>query len=117
MLQPRTPMPFLKQNGICIAWCLGLLALVGVVFHPVLRGEFLLWDDDLNIFRNPHLHGLGAEQLKWMFTDSSYLWRYQPLCWFTWAVINQFFGLEPFYYHLAMLLFHAVNSALVFSFV
>ena len=91
-----------------------LFLLVCVVFHPVLRGELLPFDDDLNIYLNPHLHGLGWAQLKWIFADTSYLRRYQPLCWLTWAAINQFFGFKPVFYHLAVLLLHAANTGLVF---
>lgn len=115
MTQPNLPRPVLKQKEICLAWCFGLVVLVLAVFHPVLHGEFLAWDDDINIYLNPHLNSFSVAQLKWIFTDSaSYLWRYQPLCWLTWTVIHQAFGLNPFYYHLALLLFHAANSVLVF---
>jgi protein O-mannosyl-transferase len=91
-----------------------LFLLVCVVFHPVLRGEILLWDDNVSISDNPHLNSLGWEQLKWIFTDTSYMWRYQPLCWLTWTLIKQSCGLRPVAFHLVVLLFHAANTGLVF---
>ncbi|EEF58501.1 tetratricopeptide repeat protein [Pedosphaera parvula] len=91
-----------------------LFLLVCAVFYPVLSAEFLPWDDDANIYLNPHLTGLGLDQLKWISTDTTYVWRYQPLCWFTWSAIKACFGLKPFYFHLIVLLFHAANTGLVF---
>lgn len=91
-----------------------LILLVGAVFYPVLRGEFLHWDDDINISQNPNLDGSFWQVAKWSLTDTTYLKRYQPLCWLTWAAIKRCFGLDPFYFHLAVLLFHALNSGLVF---
>jgi protein O-mannosyl-transferase len=91
-----------------------LFFLVGIVFYPVLSGELLPWDDDLHIVANPHLNGLGWQQIHWMFTDFSYGGRYDPLCWLTWSAIKQSFGLDPFFFHLIVLLFHAFNAGLVF---
>jgi hypothetical protein len=105
-----------QPGGSRFEWKLFLLLLltVIVVFHPVLKGELLDWDDDINISRNPHLKGLNWAQVKWAFTDTTYMWRYQPLGWITWLVIYEAFGLEPFFYHLTVLLFHAANAGLVF---
>jgi tetratricopeptide (TPR) repeat protein len=85
-----------------------------VVFLPVLRGEFLMWDDDINIYENPHVRGVNAPNLRWMFTDLQQALRYKPLCWLTWALIYQIRGFEPVAYHLVNLLFHTTNAALVF---
>ena len=102
------------ENNTTVRWFLLLFLLTGVLFLPVLGGELLPFDDDVNIYLNPHLHGLGWEQLKWIFAENGYLRRYQALSWLTWAELKQFFGLRPFVYHLAVLLFHAVNTGLVF---
>jgi protein O-mannosyl-transferase len=91
-----------------------LFLIVCVVFHPALNGEFLNWDDDINISHNPHLNGLGWSQLRWMFTDLTYMRRYQPLCWLVWSAIQQCFGLRPFYFHAILVLFHAANAGLAF---
>ena len=91
-----------------------LFLLVGAVFYPVLNGEFLHWDDDINISQNPHLDGPAWRVMQWSLTDASYSKRYQPLCWLSWAAIKRSFGLNPFYFHLAVLIFHALNAGLVF---
>ncbi len=112
-MPPSTP----TERKRVVLCCLFLVALVGVVFYPVLHGELLRWDDDLNISANPHLHGLCWRDVEWAFTSFAYLWRYQPLCWLAWDVIKLFFGLDPFYYHLAVLVIHAANTVLVFLFI
>jgi Tfp pilus assembly protein PilF len=103
-----------RAQGIELRLFLLLFLLVCVVFHSVVGGEFLVWDDDQEIFNNPHLDGLGWTQLHWMFTDMNYMFRYQPFSWLMWAVIKACFGLRPFYFHAAVLLFHAANAGLVF---
>ena len=91
-----------------------LFLLVVAVFHPVLRGELLPWDDDIHITGNPHLNGVGLDRLYAMFTETGHVGRYEPLCWVTWAAVKECFGLSPLFFHLIVLLFHALNSGLVF---
>ena len=91
-----------------------LLVLVGVVFSEALWAEFLRWDDDFNISRNPHLNGLGWKQLAWIFSVNDYQMRYQPLSWLTWAILKSSFGLDVTVFHGAVVGFHAANAVLVF---
>ena len=84
------------------------------VFSGALRAQFVHWDDDINIFQNPQIQGLDAERLWWMFTDTEAALRYKPLSWLTWACIYAGFGLNPFGYHLANLVLHCLNVALVY---
>jgi hypothetical protein len=91
-----------------------LAAAVVAVFWPVCRAGFVSWDDPVNIVNNPHL-GLGWEDLKWMFTDSSYVRRYLPLGWLSYTLDRVFFGGSPASYHVGNLLLHAVNTLLVYA--
>jgi protein O-mannosyl-transferase len=91
-----------------------LLALVWAVYAPAIHFDLLTWDDDINIQNNPHLTGLSGESLKWIFTDLTYQQRYQPLAWVTWFAIYDLQGLDPFGYHLIVVLLHLANTALVF---
>ncbi len=94
--------------------CLALGLVVALVFLPVLGNGFVQWDDDITIYRNPHVQGLDLPRLHWMFTDASYSMRYKPLSWLSLAVIHAISGLKPFSYHLLGLFFHCANTALVF---
>jgi protein O-mannosyl-transferase len=103
---------FKKERSVFIG--ILLFVVVACVFRPSLRDDFVEWDDTFNIHGNPHLGDLSWAQLKWAFTDITYAWRYQPLSWMTWSAIHTFSGFKPHLYHLAVLLFHAANSVLVF---
>jgi hypothetical protein len=91
-----------------------LFLLVLIVFHPALQGELLRWDDDVNISTNPHITGLGWEQIRWSLTDTKYYWRFQPLAWLTWNTLYQISGSEPFLYHLVVVVVYAASAVLVF---
>lgn len=95
-----------------------LLIFIGLttwcVFAPTLSADFVEWDDDVEIYQNPNLGPLDGARLRWMFTDTGYLWRYQPLGWLGWFINYQFGGLNPFGYHLGNVLLHCLTAGLVF---
>lgn len=93
----------------------GVLLFVPIfVFFPTLEAGFLNWDDDVNVFNNPNVHGLTAANLEWMFTDFKHAIRYKPLSWLGWAFIYELFGLNPFGYHLANVVVHCANCLLLY---
>ena len=75
---------------------------------------FVLWDDDHNLQQNQHLGGMTWENLRWMFTDTAYSRRYLPLTWLGWNVEHGLFGLTARSAHLGNILFHLLNTFLVF---
>jgi hypothetical protein len=77
-------------------------------------GYLPLVDDDVNIFYNPHMGAPDAARLHWMATDFSYVHRYMPLGWLGFSLAYSVSGLDPWAYHAAGVLLHAVNAALVF---
>ncbi|MBL9203165.1 MAG: tetratricopeptide repeat protein [Opitutaceae bacterium] len=92
-----------------------IVLLVGWVFSLSIRGEFLLWDDDINLTGNPHLqNGLTAESARWMFTDAGYMRRYIPFAWLGWAVEREVTGLTALSAHAGNMMLHAINAVLVF---
>ena len=91
-----------------------VFGIVLAVFGPVVGAEFVAWDDDVLLYDNPHLTGLGGEALRWMWGAFDYVVRYQPLTWMTWGVIFAVSGRAPAAYHAANLVFHALNAVLVF---
>jgi tetratricopeptide (TPR) repeat protein len=99
-------------------WEIGLLLLLlgctGAVFPRALQADFVQWDDDTLLYQNPHLTGLNPATVKWAFTAFDYVVRYEPLTWLSWAAVYQVFGRDPFGYHLANLVVHALNVCLVF---
>ena len=92
-----------------------LIVSVFLVFGRVTQADFVKWDDDINIYKNPQFGGLEAGRLKWMFTEFKSTRVYCPFALLTQAVVYEFFGLNPRGYHLVNLLFHMANTALVFA--
>ncbi len=86
-----------------------------VVFFRVLHFDFIhAWDDVRVLTGNPHFRGLGADQLRWMFTTTEFPAFYIPLSWLSWGLTYVLFGMNPFGYHLGNLLLHSINALLVY---
>src|SRR5688572_27143669 len=91
-----------------------VMLMTAAVYWRVLASDFVYWDDDVEIYANPHLKGISPESLRWMFFETGYVVRYQPLTWLTWSILYELFQLRPIGYHLASWLVHCFNAGLVF---
>ncbi len=91
-----------------------IFLLTVLLFYPAFEGEFLYWDDDVNITANPNIKGLGWEPIRWSFANLTYYWRYQPLAWLTWNVLYELVGFKPFLYHAAVVVLYAATAGLLF---
>jgi tetratricopeptide (TPR) repeat protein len=92
---------------------LGIALVALIAFIPATRGEFLSWDDEQNFVSNPYFRGLGATQLRWMWS-TFLLGHYVPVSWMSLGLDYSLWGMNPFGYHLTNLLIHAANSVLVY---
>jgi Tfp pilus assembly protein PilF len=92
-----------------------LLALVTcAVYWQSGSHQFVNFDDGRYILENPHVrNGLSMENVIWAFT-SAYASNWHPLTWVSHMLDVQLFGLEPGPPHLENVLFHAVNTVLLF---
>jgi hypothetical protein len=90
-----------------------LATMVGLAFLPVLRADFVNWDDNINFLTNPFYRGLSSSHLSWMFT-AFHMGHYQPLAWLTLGADYVLWGMNPAGYHFTNLLIHCVNSALCY---
>jgi Flp pilus assembly protein TadD len=94
------------------AWALAIVIFSTLAaFLPVLRNDFLNWDDPDVIVNNPEL--AGPHVLRWAFT-TTLIGHYQPLAWLAWSAIKSRFGLEASAFHASSLLVHVLNVALVY---
>lgn len=100
-----------------LAWLAGVLVVLVACWNvrKVVGFDFVAWDDDYNIYLNPHLGPPGAETLSWMFGDFTYMRRYVPLGWLAFSSVYAVSGLDPAGYHAAGVLLHGANTALVFA--
>jgi tetratricopeptide (TPR) repeat protein len=93
--------------------CLALFAAVCVSYSPVIRNQFVTYDDNLYITENPHVNsGLKWETLGWAF--SYYESNWHPLTWLSHAVDVSLFGLNPAGPHVVNVLIHGINAVLLF---
>lgn len=102
--QPRDLRPLLLAAACAI--------LVFLFYLPTLGFQFVDWDDRAVLVENPNWRGLGAEQIRWMFT-TNYYGHYQPVTWLTYGLDYVIWGMDPRGYHLTSALFHAANTFLV----
>jgi hypothetical protein len=97
------------------AWLYLLLILsVLVIFWQVLGFEFVNYDDDRYVTRNPMVQqGLTLASVKWAFS-STHAEFWHPLTWLSHMLDIQIFGLNPGGHHFSNLLLHIINTLLLF---
>jgi len=91
-----------------LAGAVFILALL--LFLPVLGNGFVNWDDPLYVYENLHIRHLD---IRWIFTGIVAS-NYHPLTLLSHTLDYALFGLNPMGHHLTSLIFHGLNSALVF---
>jgi protein O-mannosyl-transferase len=92
----------------------GILVLVVLAYYPVFSSDFLNYDDPSYVTSNEYVKaGITANSVKWAFT-TFYFYNWHPLTWLSHMLDVQFFGLDPMWHHLTSLLFHVVNTLLLF---
>ena len=94
-----------------VAMWLGLLGFLA--FVPALPNDFVAWDDPDNFLDNVGFRGLGLRNIRWAWTNMI-IGVYQPMAWMLLEVQYLFTGLNPYGYHLASALMHALNTAVLF---
>jgi len=99
-----------KHVGVAIA----LVLTIFFFYHEALNNELLNWDTKAYIIDNPQIQSLTWEHLKWMFT-AFYVANWHPLTWLSHAIDYALYGLNPWGHHLTSLIFHSLNTLLVFT--
>jgi tetratricopeptide (TPR) repeat protein len=92
-----------------------LVAATLLAYAPVVRNEFVQYDDHVFIGENEHVRaGLTAASIRWAFTSIE-LSNWFPLTRLSHLLDVQLFGMRPGWHHLVSLLIHAANAALLFT--
>jgi len=99
-----------SRTTFSVAVVVALITLV--VYLPALRNDFVTWDDDVNVYDNPHIRVLDWSFFQWAFTDISISY-WQPVVWISHAVDYSLWGLNPLGHHLTNIVLHALNTFLV----
>ena len=96
-----------------------LYALLGiavlVVYGQVIGHEFLLYDDKQYVYQNPMVQaGISLQGIYWAFS-TFYASNWHPVTWLSHMLDQQIFGSNAGAQHLVNVLFHALNSILLFT--
>jgi len=93
---------------------LALAFITCLAFRGILRNQFVNYDDPDYVTSNPRvLEGLTGDNLVWAF-QTGHASNWHPLTWISHMLDVELFGLKPGAHHFSSLVFHALNSALVF---
>ncbi|MEI6123131.1 MAG: tetratricopeptide repeat protein [Bacteroidota bacterium] len=95
---------------------IALLVLTYISFYPSLKNGLTNWDDPGYVTENPHIRDVNAPAAKYMFTHFI-MSNYHPLTMLSLALDYQKAQLNPRRYHLVNVLFHLLNTLLVFFFI
>ncbi|MBN1405797.1 MAG: tetratricopeptide repeat protein [Candidatus Omnitrophica bacterium] len=91
-----------------------LLLVIGFSYLPLLRSDFVDFDDYNYIVNNPHVNsGMSKINLVWAFT-SFHAANWHPLTWLSHMLDVEIFGLNPAGHHLINLLLHLCNVIVLF---
>ena len=83
-----------------------------LVYLSCLHNEFVMWDDNVYVYENPHIHPVNAAFFRWAFS-AFYAGNWHPLTWISLALDYAFWGLSPFGFHLTNNILHTVNTFIV----
>ncbi len=104
----------MKTNRPIVVLSLLLALITLACYAPVLRCDFVNYDDPDYFSANPHVQaGLTSPGVKWAFTTDQLASRY-PLTWLSFMLDAQLFGRGPVGPHLTNLLLHVANTVLLF---
>ena len=84
------------------------------LFWQVQNHQFINYDDPSYVTENRHVQtGLTPESVLWAFTSTEEA-NWHPLTWLSHMVDVELYGLNPEGHHLTNLLFHVMNTLLLF---
>ena len=104
----------LTKNHLAALICLALALVTTALYLPVAHHDFVNFDDDDYITNNSHVQvGLTWAGVIWAFqTGAAANWH--PLTWLSHMLDCQLYGLNPGGHHSTNLIFHVVNTLLLF---
>ncbi|MDO8281352.1 MAG: tetratricopeptide repeat protein [Thermodesulfovibrionia bacterium] len=103
----------LREKVIILSVACAIALTAFIVFIPALKGEFLIWDDNLLVAENRNIQSIDTDFFKWAFTDVA-IAAWYPVTVTSLAIDYFFWGKDPFGYHLTNNIFHGLNTFLVF---
>jgi len=105
------------KNLTPVLICLVLAILTVAAFWQLKDCGFIVYDDEQYVTKNVYVQsGLNASSIGQAFSSdlAKYSGHWHPLTWLSLMLDHSLFGLNPMGYHLVNLLFHILNTVLLF---
>jgi len=112
-LPHRGNAPPAPLDGVQWALLIMLLLVTAAVFSPVLRAEYLNYDDDIYVTENPYVRRLDAQSVQTLFT-THYQNQYAPVAMLLMAAEFKVFESNATALRWVSILVHLVNVVLLF---
>ena len=94
--------------------CLFLILMTLAAYWNVQHNDFINLDDNLYITDNPYIKkGWTTDNFLWAFTKV-HAGHWHPMTWLSHMLDVELFGLHPGRHHFVSLIFHIINSLLLF---
>jgi tetratricopeptide (TPR) repeat protein len=91
-----------------------VLLITALLYYQTVDHEYISYDDYQYVKENPHVHkGITLESFVWAFQTTSRA-NWHPVTWLSYMLDIHLFGLNPGSQHLMNLLWHLLNTILVF---
>jgi protein O-mannosyl-transferase len=111
---PPSPSHQAGNARLVLAICLLLVLAVVLVFGQTVGHQFVNYDDQGYVYKNPHvLGGLTWTGIHWVFTNPQ-VGNWQPLTGISHLLDCQFFGLWAGGHHLTSIVLHAAAAVVLF---
>jgi tetratricopeptide (TPR) repeat protein len=116
MTSENIPTPNTKNRRLSVFTCLLLAVATFAVYWQTLYFDFVFFDDQLFISSFFNLkEGLTLKNIIWAFTSTTLETNYWiPITWLSFLLDHELFGQNPSGFHLTNVLFHGVNTTLIY---
>jgi len=105
---------YMRSNRLGVMISLFLIVATALVFWQVTEHDFINYDDDVYVTENPHVNrGFTTQGFIGSFTRFHGS-NWHPLTWLSHMLDSHLFGLKSGFHHLTNLLFHVINTLLLF---
>lgn len=103
-----------KKNITIIITCFLLSLIIFFLYAPVMEHDFTNYDDADYVTRNYFVkQGFNADSIRWAFFSLE-VSNWHPVTWLSHMADCQLWGLDPGKHHLTSLVFHIINTLLLF---
>lgn len=94
--------------------CIFLVSVTFGIYYQASDHDFINFDDPSYIINNPHVNtGLNIINITWAFT-SIHASNWHPVTWLSHMLDIEFFGLDPKGHHIVNVIFHLINTLLLY---